>query len=102
MDLIEIRRGDSSEFFYDIELTIETDLDLTGWVGYFQVGTLKPIPYNDVSSKVLTISLNSQYTSLLRVGTYTGYLKLVTPSGLVGTLEPICTIKILPEVVNVK
>lgn len=102
METIEIRRGDSSQFFYDIELTIETDMDLTGWVGYFQVGTLRPIPYLDISSKILNISLPPSVTSLLRPGEYTGYLKLITPSGLVGTLEPICTIKILSEVVNVK
>lgn len=101
MQTIELRQGDSSEFFYDIELEIETDLDLEGWSGYFQVGTLKPIPYPDVSSKVITISLGATLTQTLRVGEYTGYLKLITPEGNVGTLEPIFTIKILPEVVNV-
>ena len=100
LETIELRRGDSSEFFYDIELEIDTELDLTGWVGYFQVGTLKPLKYTDFESKILNVSLSSCITKQLRVGDYVGYLKLINPDGLVGTLEPIVNIKILPEVVN--
>ena len=102
METIEIRQGDSSEFFYQIEVTLDTEEDLTGWVGYFQVGTLEPIKYPDISSKSLEISIGNSLTSKLRPGQYTGYLKLIKPSGITGTLEPIIGVKIIPEVVNFK
>ena len=102
MEEIEIRRGDSSDFFYQIILNLQTEQDLTDWKGYLQIANLKPLPYTDISSKQIDIILSSEYTSLLRVGTYTAYLKLIKPSGVVGTLEPIFIIKVLPEVVNVK
>lgn len=102
MQTIEIRQGDSSNFFYKIQLEIDTELDLTGYTGYFQVGALKPLNYPDITSKVITIELNNKLTSRLRPGEYTGYLKLITPTGDVGTSEPVLIIKILPEVVNVR
>ncbi len=99
---LKLRRGDSSDFFYDIELELETELDLTGWVGYLQIGTLKPFKVDDIEieSKTIYMSIPACITKQLRVGTYTGYLKLITPSGAVGTLEPIFNVEILPEVVN--
>lgn len=101
LETIKLHKGDDSNFFYAITVNIDTDLDLTGWRGYFQVGDMTSIPVDGVSQKQVSIVISSENTRYLKEGKYTAFLKLVTNTGLFGTLKPLFIIQILPEVVYI-
>lgn len=101
LQTIKLHKGDSSNFFYAITVNIDTDLDLTGWTGYFEVGEMSAMPVDGVPSKTVSIVINSENTRVLSEGKHTAYLKLITNTGLIGTLEPLFIIHVLPEVVHV-
>lgn len=101
LETICLHKGDDSNFFYAITVNIDTDLDLTGWTGYFQVGNIIAQQVEGVSSKQVPIVIDSNNTRSLKEGKHVAYLKLVTNTGLLGTLKPLFIINVLPEVVNI-
>lgn len=102
MEILKIRQGDSSDFFYNIHVNINTveGLDLEGWRAYFTVGT-----YNEVFENItdgVDIVIGSEQTRKLSIGRHNAYLKFITPDNKIGTTKSLFILDVTQEVVNVQ
>lgn len=100
MQLLEIRQGDSTDFFYNIHVNINADsIDLSGWQAYFQVGKYQK-QFDDITNGV-DIIIGAEQTRKLQIGRYYAYLKFITPDNKIGTTKALFMLNITDEVVNV-
>ena len=97
---ITIRKGDSTNYFYTININLNTTKDLTGWVAYCQIGDIvKKFP--DISSKKIPFILTAADTDKIDVGTYSCFVKFIRPDGAVGTSSEYFVVDVIKEVVDV-
>ena len=68
---------------------------------HFQVDGMSATPVEGVENKQVPIVINNETTRELDLGKHVAYLKLITNTGLVGTLKALFIINVLPEVVNI-
>lgn len=100
MELLEIRQGDSTDFFYNIHVNINSDsIDLSGWQAYFQVEKYQK-QFNDITNGV-DIIIGAEQTRNLQIGRHYAYLKFITPDNKIGTTKALFMLNITDEVVNV-
>lgn len=102
MQLLDIRQGDSTDFFYNIHVNINTidGLDLSGWKAYFQVGSYQK-PFNDITNGI-DIIIGAEQTQKLQIGRHNAYLKFITPDNKIGTTKALFILNVTNEVVNVQ
>lgn len=113
MELLDIRQGDSTDFFYTIHVNINvaegtasynagagSGQSLSGWKAYFQVGTYKE-EFNDITDGV-DIIIGAEQTRNLQIGRHNAYLKFITPDGKIGTTKTLFVLNVTNEVVNVQ
>ena len=102
MQLLEIRQGDSTDFFYNIHVNINTvdGLDLSDWQAYFQVGNYQK-KFDDITNGV-DIIIGAEQTRKLSIGRHSAYLKFITPDNKIGTTKALFVLNITDEVVNVQ
>ena len=84
-DGIVITRGDDSDAFSNvIKITMNTDIDLTGYKAIFQIGREQWV-YDDISSKEVSIVIDKERSMKFKEGTYYAAFKLFQPDGLCKT-----------------
>lgn len=100
---VEIRKGDSTDFFYSITIPIEVEegstVDLTGWKAIFKVDSYTET-FEDITSRELYINLTAENTKELKIGDNTAYVKFITSDNKVGTSKPLFIVRVLGEVIN--
>ena len=102
MDYITLVKGDDTNFVDDqyIKIKFVTDLDFTGFTGYFTLGGVT-LNYTNISSKVINVVLNNSFTSALTVGKQYAELKLKDPQNRYRTITSVIPIKVV-DVVTVQ
>lgn len=102
LQTVTLRQGDSSDFFYNINIPITIEegstVDLTGWKAILQIGDYTET-YNDITSKELEIIISAEASRYIPLGTHTAYLKFITSDNKVGTMRPLFILEILGEAV---
>ena len=99
MDYITLVKGDDTNFVDDqyIKIKFVTDLDFTGFTGYFTLGGVT-LNYTNISSKVINVVLNNSFTSALTVGKQYAELKLKDPQNRYRTITSVIPIKVVDAV----
>lgn len=102
MDYITLVKGDDTNFVDDqyIKIKFVTDLDFTGFTGYFTLGGVT-LNYTNISSKVINVVLNNSFTSALTVGKQYAELKLKDTQNRYRTITSVIPIKVV-DVVTVQ
>ena len=102
MDYITLVKGDDTNFVDDqyIKIKFVTDLDFTGFTGYFTLGGVT-LNYTNISSKVINVVLNNSFTSALTVGKQYAELKLKDNQNRYRTITSVIPIKVV-DVVTVQ
>lgn len=102
MEILKIRRGDSTDFFYNIHVNITPpeDIDLSKYKAILQIGSYQEV-FNDIADGI-DIVIDAQNTKKLLVGKYNAYLKFITPDDTVGTTRALFVLNVMEEVVSVK
>ena len=102
MDYITLVKGDDTNFIDDqyIKIKFVTDLDFTGFTGYFTLGGVT-LNYTNISSKVINVVLNNSFTSALTVGKQYAELKLKDTQNRYRTITSVIPIKVV-DVVTVQ
>lgn len=86
MSVIKLRQGDDSNALgRETKITIETDLDLTGFRAVFQLGEFQQ-KFDDIASKELFVVIPRAESEKLEVGPVDGALKIYDPNGLALTV----------------
>ena len=100
MEILKIRRGDSTDFFYNIHVNINppSDINLEDWKAILQIGSYKQ-KFDSIVGGI-DIVINAQSTKKLTVGKYNAYLKLITPDNAVGTTRALFVLNVMEEVVG--
>ena len=84
-DGIVITRGDDSDSFNNtITITMNTELDLTGYKAIFQICKEQWV-FDDISSKQISIVIDKDRSMKFKEGTYYAAFKLFQPDGLCKT-----------------
>ena len=102
MDYITLVKGDDTNFVDDqyIKIKFVTDLDFTGFTGYFTLGGVT-LNYTNIYSKVINVVLNNSFTSALTVGKQYAELKLKDNQNRYRTITSVIPIKVV-DVVTVQ
>lgn len=86
MSVITLRQGDDSNALgREIKITIDTDLDLTGFTAAFQLDNLR-LEFKDITSKELLLIIPADESAKLPKGELYGALKLYDTNGLALTV----------------
>lgn len=103
MSVITLRQGDDSNALgRETKITIETDLDLTGFKAVFQLGTFQQ-EFTDITSKELFVVIPRDASANLPAGELDGALKIYDANGLALTVAAKIKFNIEKKVVdNVK
>lgn len=99
---IFLLKGDSSDFANSgkfLVFEIDTELDLTRYQAYFELGRIKKTIQRILNNSI-GISLTAEDTSKLPFGPLEGTLKLIDPKGNVKTLTNTIPFYITDEVIN--
>ena len=99
---IFLLKGDSSDFADSgkfLVFEIDTELDLTRYQAYFELGRIKKTIQRILNNSI-GISLTAEDTSKLPFGSLEGTLKLIDPKGNVKTLTNTIPFYITDEVIN--
>ncbi len=100
MNPIVITQGDDTYALgAEINILLETSLDLTGFQAAFQLGNYYQ-KFNDISSKKISIKIPRKDTKNLKVGPCTGALKIYDKNGFAKTIVRDIKFLILAEVVK--
>ncbi len=86
MSVITLRQGDDSNALgREIKITLDTDLDLTGFKAVFQLGDFRQ-EFNDITSNELFVVIPAAESEKLEVGPLAGALKIYDANGLALTV----------------
>jgi len=100
-DGIVITRGDDSNAFNNnITITLNTELDLTGYTAIFQIGKDQQWRFDNITDKVLNIIIDKTRSMSFKEGTYYAALKIFEPSGLCKTMFRDIPVYVRQMVVN--
>lgn len=87
MSVITLTQGDDSNALgEEINIVLETDMDLTGFKAVFQLGDYQQ-EFDDITSKKLSVVIPRDASEKLEVGPMDGALKVYDASGLARTVE---------------
>lgn len=103
MEAIKLRQGDSLNWLgRKVEFTLNTDLDMSGWVATFQLGELIKVYKDFNETKAISLDITKEESETLPLGYLSGWLKFTNADGLAGTHDIQVKFLILPkEVENV-
>lgn len=86
MSVITLRQGDDSNALgRETKITIETDLDLTGFTAVFQLGEFQQ-KFDDITNHELFVVIPRDASANLPVGELDGALKIYDANGLALTV----------------
>lgn len=86
MSVITLRQGDDSNALgRETKITLDTDLDLSGFRAVFQLGDFRQ-EFTDITSKELLIVIPRDASANLPVGELDGALKIYDANGLALTV----------------
>ena len=100
MNTIPITRGDDTNALgAKITVTLETELDLTGFTAVFQVGDFRQT-FSDITGKRLEIVIPRSATALMPLGVVQGALKVYDANGLAKTIHKEITFLVTQKMVD--
>lgn len=97
MTIVYTQGDDSDAIGNVIEITLDTELDLTGYTARFQLGNFKQ-DFNDITSKNLEVVI--PHSVFVRTGTYNGALKIWDANGKCVTVARDLEFQVLTKVVS--
>lgn len=100
MAVIELTQGDDlNALGQEYNITIETDIDLTGFKAVFELDGFRQ-EWSDITSKTLPLAISREESKKLKLGERVGALKIYDENGLAKTIKKDIKFLITPEVVK--
>lgn len=86
MSVIKLTQGDDlNALNEETNIVLDTDIDLTGFTAFFQLGDFRQ-EFKDITSKKLPLVIPAAESAKLPVGEMSGALKIYDATGLARTI----------------